>query len=186
MSFCRARVWQLWLMEEEIGVIKNGDASLKTVKFQGLFNVHEVLGKLRGKRIVFVEDSLSRTQWESMICMLMQGVLDKRRDVYEINGNKVTKRIGFLGVWFSSYNLRIDYYRGRNRNSCKVTKGKDRSRISNIIMDVVKKMTAPVTVLHVTPMGAFCSDAHVGTWSNNRSLADCSHWCLHGMKFSYR
>ncbi|GMJ02400.1 TRICHOME BIREFRINGENCE-LIKE 7 [Hibiscus trionum] len=261
------------------------------------FNVHEILGKLRGKRIVFVGDSLSRTQWESMICMLMQGVQDKKRDVYEINGNKITKRIRFLGVWFSSYNLRIDYYRsvflvqpgsaprrapkrvkstirldkiddmskewidsdflifnsghwwtptklfdmgcyfqagrtlklgmgittafrtalktwatwietsvnrnrtrvffrtfesshwiGRNRNSCKVTrlpwlktKGKDRSRISDIIIDVVKKMTAPVTVLHVTPMGAFRSDAHVGTWSDNKSVADCSHWCLPGV-----
>ncbi|KAK8594097.1 hypothetical protein V6N13_125907 [Hibiscus sabdariffa] len=320
------------------------------------FNVHEILGKLRGKRIAFVGDSLSRTQWESLICILMQGVQDKRRDVYEINGNKITKRIRFLGVWFSSYNLRIDYYRsvflvqpgsaprhapkrvkstirldkmddmskewidsdflifnsghwwtptklfdmgcyfqtgrslklgmgittafrtalktwatwvetsvnrnrtrvffrtfesshwicdmrnictvsdifpiwrrtsphrmtrlrmifeadlatcgdeeshklriltnsnlcactrGRNRNSCKVTrlpwlktKGKDRSRISDTIIDVVKKMRAPVTVLHVTPMGAFRSDAHVGTWSDNKSIADCSHWCLPGV-----
>ncbi|XVE95633.1 hypothetical protein REPUB_Repub02eG0115100 [Reevesia pubescens] len=260
------------------------------------FNVQEILGKLRGKRIVFVGDSLSRTQWESMICLLMNGVQDKR-DVYEINGNKITKRIRFLGVWFSSFNLRIDFYRsvflvqpgpapkhapkrvkstvrldklddfskewidsdflifnsghwwtptklfdmgcyfqvgrslklgmgitsafrtalntwaswvetsvdrnrtrvffrtfesshwiGRNRNSCKVTrrpwlktKGKDQSRISDIIIDVVKKMTTPATVLHVTPMGAFRSDAHVGTWSDNPSVPDCSHWCLPGV-----
>ncbi|PPD76721.1 hypothetical protein GOBAR_DD26353 [Gossypium barbadense] len=260
------------------------------------FNVQEILGKLHGKRIVFVGDSLSRTQWESMICLLMQGVQDKR-NVYEINGNKITKRIRFLGVYFSSYNLRIDFYRsvflvqpgsaprhapkrvkstvkldklddmskewiesdflifnsghwwtptklfdmgcyfqagrslklgmgiasafrtaletwvswvessvnrnrtrvffrtfesshwiGRNRNSCKVTrrpwlktKGRDHSRISDIIIDVVKKMTTPVTVLHVTPMGAFRSDAHVGTWSDKQSVADCSHWCLPGV-----
>ncbi|XP_022766312.1 protein trichome berefringence-like 7 [Durio zibethinus] len=260
------------------------------------FNVHEILGKLRGKRIVFVGDSLSRTQWESMICLLMKGVADKR-DVYEINGNKITKRIRFLGVWFSSYNLRIDFYRsvflvqpgpaprrapkrvkstvrldrlddiskewidsdflifnsghwwtptklfdmgcyfqaggslkrgmgipsafrtalktwaswvetsvnrnrtriffrtfesshwiGRNRNSCKATrrpwlktKGRDHSRISDIITDVVKKMTTPAIVLRVTSMGAFRSDAHVGTWSDNPSVPDCSHWCLPGV-----
>ncbi|XP_021285033.1 protein trichome berefringence-like 7 [Herrania umbratica] len=260
------------------------------------FNVQEILGKLHGKRIVFVGDSLSRTQWESMICLLMTGVEDKR-DVYEINGNKIAKKIRFLGVWFSSFNLRVDFYRsvflvqpgpaprrapkrvkstvrldklddiskewidsdflifnsghwwtptklfdmgcyfqsggslklgmgitsgfrsslktwaawvetsinrnrtrvffrtfesshwiGRNRNSCKVTrrpwlktKGRDRSRISDIIIDVVKKMTTPVAVLHVTPMGAFRSDAHVGAWSDNPSVPDCSHWCLPGV-----
>lgn len=74
------------------------------------FNVQEILGKLRGKRIVFVGDSLSRTQWESMICLLVTGVEDKR-NVYEINGNKITKRIRFLGVWFSSFNIRVDFYR---------------------------------------------------------------------------
>lgn len=77
---------------------------------------------------------------------------------------------------------------GRTRNSCKVTrrpssdmKGRDRSPVSNVIIDVVKKMAAPVTVLHVTPMGAFRSDAHVGTWSDNPSVPDCSHWCLPGV-----
>lgn len=77
---------------------------------------------------------------------------------------------------------------GRNRNSCKVsrlpsldTKGKDRSSISDTIIDVVKKTAAPVTVLHVTPMGAFRGDAHVGSWSDNPSVPDCSHWCLPGV-----
>lgn len=42
-------------------------------------------------------------------------------------------------------------------------------------------MTFPVKVVHVTPMGAFRSDAHVGTWSDNPSVPDCSHWCLPGV-----
>lgn len=74
------------------------------------FNARDILEKLRGKRVVFVGDSLSRTQWESMICMLMTGVDDKR-SVYEVNGNKITKQIRFLGVRFSSFNLQIDFYR---------------------------------------------------------------------------
>ncbi|XP_059453988.1 protein trichome berefringence-like 7 [Corylus avellana] len=260
------------------------------------FSAGAILEKLRGKRVVFVGDSLGRTQWESLICLLMTGVEDKR-SVYEVNGHKITKQIMFLGVRFSSFNLSIDFYRsvflvqpgpvprhapkrvkstlrldkldalskewinsdvlifnsghwwtrtklfemgcyfqvgnslklgmpvskafgraldtwaswvetminrnrtsvffrtfesshwsGRNRNSCKVSKrpsltshGRDRSLFSDMIIKVVKKMTTRVTVLHVTPMGAFRSDAHLGIWSDHPSVPDCSHWCLPGV-----
>lgn len=260
------------------------------------FSAGAILEKLRGKRVVFVGDSLGRTQWESLICLLMTGVEDKR-SVYEVNGHEITKQITFLSVRFSSFNLSIDFYRsvflvqpgpvpkhapkrvkstlrldklddiskewinsdvlifnsghwwtktklfemgyyfqvgnslklgmpvstafrraidtwaswvetminrnrtsvffrtfesshwsGRNRNSCKVSKrpslrshGRDRSLFSDIIIKVVKKMTVPATVLHVTPMGAFRSDAHLGTWSDHPSVPDCSHWCLPGV-----
>ncbi|GKV31047.1 hypothetical protein SLEP1_g39787 [Rubroshorea leprosula] len=80
------------------------------------------------------------------------------------------------------------HWSGRNRNSCKVTRqpwsktrGRDHSRFSDVVIKVVKNMAIPVTVLHVTPMGAFRSDAHVGTWSDNPSVPDCSHWCLPGV-----
>ncbi|KAL5560431.1 hypothetical protein UlMin_036642 [Ulmus minor] len=260
------------------------------------FDARTVLEKLRGKRVVFVGDSLSRTQWESLICLLMTGVDDKK-SVYEVKGNKITKKIRFLGVRFSSFDLRIDFYRsvflvqpssvpsrapkrvkttlrldllddinkewidsdvlifnsghwwtpsklyeigwyfqvgkalklgmpistafkkalntwatwvetkvntnrtsvffrtfesahwsGKNRNVCKVprrpwsnTRGRDRSLISDAIIKVVKKMRVPVNVLHVTRMGAFRSDGHVGSWSENPSVPDCSHWCLPGV-----
>ncbi|KAK8299795.1 hypothetical protein V6Z11_D05G341500 [Gossypium hirsutum] len=221
------------------------------------FNVQEILGKLHGKRIVFVGDSLSRTQWESMICLLMQVFLvqpgsaprhapkrvkstvklDKLDDMskewvdsdflifnsghwwtptklfdmgcYFQAGRSLKLGMGIasafrtaLETWVSWVESSVNRNRtrvffrtfesshwiGRNRNSCKVTrrpwlktKGRDHSRISDIIIDVVKKMTTPVTVLHVTPMGAFRSDAHVGTWSDKQSVADCSHWCLPGV-----
>lgn len=74
------------------------------------FEVRDVLERLRGKRIVFVGDSMSRTQWESLICMLMTGLEDKR-SVYEVNGNNITKRIRFLGVRFTSFNFTIEFYR---------------------------------------------------------------------------
>nr|DAD39951.1 TPA_asm: hypothetical protein HUJ06_014274 [Nelumbo nucifera] len=74
------------------------------------FNVHVVLEKLRGKRVVLVGDSMSRTQWESLICLLMTGVEDKK-SVYEVNGQKITKQIRFLGVRFSSFNFTIEFYR---------------------------------------------------------------------------
>lgn len=74
------------------------------------FKVGDVLERLRGKRIVFVGDSMSRTQWESLICMLMTGLEDES-SVYEVNGNNITKRIRFLGVRFSSYNFTVEFYR---------------------------------------------------------------------------
>lgn len=74
------------------------------------FNVQNVLEMLRSKRVVFVGDSMSRSQWESLICLLMSGVEDKRT-VYEMNGNKITKRIRYLGVRFSSFNFTVEFYR---------------------------------------------------------------------------
>lgn len=74
------------------------------------FDVHSILEKLRGKRVVFVGDSMSRTQWESLICLLMTGVEDKK-SVYEVNGNKITKQIRFLGVRFSTFNFTVEFFR---------------------------------------------------------------------------
>ncbi|KAL4183935.1 hypothetical protein AMTRI_Chr11g100790 [Amborella trichopoda] len=74
------------------------------------FDVQSVLQRLRGLRIVFVGDSMGRTQWESLICLLMTGVEDKR-SVYEVNGNKITKQIRFLGVRFRSHNITLEYFR---------------------------------------------------------------------------
>ncbi|GAA0167041.1 hypothetical protein LIER_22064 [Lithospermum erythrorhizon] len=259
------------------------------------FDVNVVLEKLRGKRIVFVGDSLSRTQWESMICTLMTGIEDKR-SVYEVNGNKITKQIRYLRVRFSSFDFTVEFYRSvflvqlgsvpkhspkrvtstlkldrlddinnewidsdilvfnsghwwtpsklfnmgcyfqvagkmklglsikdafkkalatwgswvekkidanrtqiffrtfeathwsGSRQTCKVTnqpwskpRGKDWSPFSDIIMDTVRRLSVPVKLLHVTPMGAFRSDGHVGTYSDTPSVPDCSHWCLPGV-----
>jgi hypothetical protein len=74
------------------------------------FSAHDVLEWLRGKRVVFVGDSMSRTQWESFICMLMTGVEDPKT-VFEVNGNQISKTIRFLGVRFESFNLNVEFYR---------------------------------------------------------------------------
>ena len=74
------------------------------------FNAFKILERLRGKRVVFVGDSMSRTQWESLICMLMTGVSDPK-SVYEVNGNQISKTIRFLGVQFQSFNLSVEFFR---------------------------------------------------------------------------
>ncbi|KAL9229654.1 hypothetical protein vseg_005099 [Gypsophila vaccaria] len=69
-----------------------------------------MLERLRGKRVVLVGDSMSRTQWESLICLLMTGVEDKT-SVYEMEGRNITKTARHLGVHFRSFNFSIEFYR---------------------------------------------------------------------------
>lgn len=52
-----------------------------------------MLELIRGKRVVFVGDSINRNQWESMLCMLFGAIKDPRR-VYETHGRRITKKKG--------------------------------------------------------------------------------------------
>lgn len=56
-----------------------------------------MLDLLRGKRLVFVGDSINRNMWESLICILRNSVKDKSK-VFEANG-----RVHFKGE--SSYSF---------------------------------------------------------------------------------
>ena len=44
-----------------------------------------MLEMLRGKRLVFVGDSLNRNMWESLVCILRNSVKDQTK-VYEASG----------------------------------------------------------------------------------------------------
>lgn len=59
---------------------------------------------------MFAGDSIGRNQWESLLCMLAQGVSNKS-SIYEVNGNPITKHKGFLSMRFPDYNLTVEYYR---------------------------------------------------------------------------
>ncbi|KAI4375731.1 hypothetical protein MLD38_013563 [Melastoma candidum] len=258
------------------------------------FDPKEALEGLRGKRVVFVGDSLSRTQWESFICMLITGV-DDQKSVYEINRNGITRQIRFLGVRFASFDLQVDFYRsvflvmpgsrprgapkrvtwtlrldeiddinkkwidsdvlvfnsghwwcheklsraglyfnnsmqlgmpipsafrrgletwaswvdanvnktrtrvffrtfesthwsGVGGRSCEITLlpskemgGRDKSFVTDTVLDVLEKMKTRVIPLRVTPMGAYRSDGHAGRWSYEPAVPDCTHWCLPGV-----
>ncbi|KAF3457189.1 hypothetical protein FNV43_RR01846 [Rhamnella rubrinervis] len=65
---------------------------------------------MRGKRLVFVGDSIGRNQWESLLCMLSSAVSDKHL-IYEVNGNPITKHKGFLVFKFKDFNCTVEYYR---------------------------------------------------------------------------
>ncbi|KAE8666392.1 Protein trichome berefringence-like 7 [Hibiscus syriacus] len=69
------------------------------------------------------------------------------------------------------------------QNPLSETEGRDQSIFSETVFDVVKNMTVTVhiTILQVTSLSAFRKDAHVGGWSDNPLVLDCSHWCLPGL-----
>lgn len=46
-----------------------------------------MLEMLRGKRLVFVGDSLNRNMWESLVCILRNSVKDPTK-VYEASGKQ--------------------------------------------------------------------------------------------------
>ncbi|XP_040995920.1 protein trichome berefringence-like 7 [Juglans microcarpa x Juglans regia] len=89
-------------------------------------------------------------------------------------------------VFFKTFEA--NHWSVKNWNTCEVTarpssdtNGREKNEISDIIVEVVKKMRIPVTLLHVRKMSSFRGDGHVGRWSDNPSKPDCSHWCLPGV-----
>ncbi|KAL7184283.1 hypothetical protein ACSBR2_026438 [Camellia fascicularis] len=66
------------------------------------FKARLFLEKLRGKRLMFVGDSLNRNQWESMVC-LVQSVVPP--------GRKSLKKTGSLSVFrIEDYNATVEFY----------------------------------------------------------------------------
>ncbi|XP_010452537.1 PREDICTED: protein trichome birefringence-like 9 [Camelina sativa] len=74
------------------------------------FNASDFLERSRNGRIVFVGDSIGRNQWESLMCMLSQAIPNKS-EIYEENGNPITKHKGFLSMRFPQQNLTVEYHR---------------------------------------------------------------------------
>lgn len=74
------------------------------------FNASNMLNRIRNRRLVFVGDSIGRNQWESLICMLAEAVSNKSQ-IYEVNGNPISKHKGFLSFRFEEFNCTVEYYR---------------------------------------------------------------------------
>ncbi|XP_050377241.1 protein trichome birefringence-like 6 [Argentina anserina] len=73
------------------------------------FNATRMLELIRGKRLVFVGDSINRNQWESMLCMLMGAVKDPSK-VYETHKRRITKEKGNYSFRFVDYKCTVEYY----------------------------------------------------------------------------
>ncbi|ONI30409.1 hypothetical protein PRUPE_1G249700 [Prunus persica] len=71
-------------------------------------NATDFLERLRGKRLVFVGDSLNRNMWESLVCILRNSLRYKRR-VHEISGKSEFKKKGFYAFRFEDYNCSVDF-----------------------------------------------------------------------------
>ncbi|XP_071738360.1 protein trichome birefringence-like 6 [Rutidosis leptorrhynchoides] len=73
------------------------------------FNATNMLELIRGKRLVFVGDSINRNQWESMLCLLMSAIKDPKR-VYETHHRRITKEMGNYCFKFLDYKCTVEYY----------------------------------------------------------------------------
>ncbi|CAO2829280.1 unnamed protein product [Amaranthus hypochondriacus] len=73
-------------------------------------NATDFLERMRGRKLVFIGDSLNRNMWESLVCILWNSIKDKTR-VYEVSGKREFKKEGFYAFRFEDYNCTIDYVR---------------------------------------------------------------------------
>ncbi|PSR90237.1 Protein trichome birefringence like [Actinidia chinensis var. chinensis] len=73
-------------------------------------NGRDMLDLLRGKRLVYVGDSLNRNMWESMVCTLRSSVKDKSR-VFEASGRQEFRTEHSYSFLFTDYNCSVEFFR---------------------------------------------------------------------------
>lgn len=74
------------------------------------FNATGFLETLRGKRVMLVGDSMNRNQFESMLCILREGLSNKSR-MFETHGYRITKGRGYYIFKFMDYNCTVEFSR---------------------------------------------------------------------------
>ncbi|XP_057768708.1 protein trichome birefringence-like [Salvia miltiorrhiza] len=72
-------------------------------------NGSHMLEMLRGKRLVFVGDSLNRNMWESLICILKSSVKDQKK-VYEVSGRQYFRSEASYSFLFEDYNCTVEFF----------------------------------------------------------------------------
>ncbi|MQL85476.1 hypothetical protein Taro_017986 [Colocasia esculenta] len=66
------------------------------------------LEMLKGKRLVFVGDSLNRNMWESLACILRESATNKSQ-VFEISGRQDFRTEGFYSIKYADYNCTVEF-----------------------------------------------------------------------------
>lgn len=68
-----------------------------------------MLELLKGKRLVFVGDSLNRNMWESLICILRNSVKDQKK-VYEASGRQHFRTEASYSFVFEDYKFTVEFF----------------------------------------------------------------------------
>ncbi|KAK6918078.1 PC-Esterase [Dillenia turbinata] len=74
------------------------------------YNATDFLLRLKGKKLMLIGDSMNRNQFESILCLLREGLPDKSR-MYETHGYKITKGRGYYMFKFLDYNCTVEFVR---------------------------------------------------------------------------
>lgn len=105
------------LIDEQFNCILNGrpDTNYQKYKWKPKgcslprFNGAHMLELLRGKRLVFVGDSLNRNMWESLVCILKGSVKDRSK-VFEAHGRQVFRGEAEYSFIFKDYNFTVEFF----------------------------------------------------------------------------
>ncbi|KAH9625516.1 hypothetical protein KSS87_012117, partial [Heliosperma pusillum] len=88
---------------------KKQENEVKNLVGCDLLDGGKMLELLRGKRLVFVGDSLNRNMWESLVCILKNSVRDKKK-VYEAFGHHNFRTEASYSFLFEDYNSTVEFF----------------------------------------------------------------------------
>ncbi|KAK7264686.1 hypothetical protein RJT34_32296 [Clitoria ternatea] len=103
-------------LDDAFNCFKNGRSDLAFAKYRWKphgchiprFDGLKMLGMLRGKRVVFVGDSLNRNMWQSLVCALRASLKDKSK-IYQVSRRREFRTQGFSSFKFRDYGCSIDF-----------------------------------------------------------------------------
>lgn len=121
-----------WVMDESYPLYKPGSCSLIDEQFNCFINgrpdknyqkyrwkpksctlprldATHMLEMLRGKRLVFVGDSLNRNMWESLVCILRNSVKNQTK-VYEESGKQYFRGEASYSFVFEEYKFTVEFF----------------------------------------------------------------------------
>nr|VDD52880.1 unnamed protein product [Brassica oleracea] len=105
------------LIDEQFSCLTNGRPDVEFYKLKWKpkectlprLNGGKLLEMIRGRRLVFVGDSLNRNMWESLVCILKGSVKDERQ-VFEAHGRHQFRREAEYTLVFKEYNCTVEFF----------------------------------------------------------------------------
>ncbi|XP_010486896.1 PREDICTED: protein trichome birefringence-like 1 [Camelina sativa] len=105
------------LIDEQFNCILNGrpDVEFQKLKWKPKkctlprLNGGKLLEMIRGKRLVFVGDSLNRNMWESLVCILKGSVRDETQ-IFEAHGRHQFRWEAEYSFVFKDYSCTVEFY----------------------------------------------------------------------------
>ncbi|MED6206091.1 Protein trichome birefringence-like 4 [Stylosanthes scabra] len=103
-------------LDDSFNCFKNGRSDFEYLKYRWKphgchiprFEGLKMLRMLRGKRVVFVGDSLNRNMWQSLVCSLRASLKDNTR-IYEVSARREFRTQGFISLKFRDYACSIEF-----------------------------------------------------------------------------